>query len=77
MVAFNKELNTCLYKVERRVISSVFNINTYTIRDVYTNKEILKWTQKYDDKQEKWIDTISSQEEWAKKYNELFEITYN
>ena len=69
---FNEEMNTCLYKVERRSISATYHTVNFLIKDIYTNKEIFNWIQSWDDESKKWKDTVSNKTEWDVKFNELF-----
>lgn len=67
---FNKELNTCLYKVETiTVLNGVDGKGKY-ILDVYSNKLIFGWFQEYVNNE--WEDSVGTELEWNKKYSELF-----
>lgn len=67
---FNKKLNTCLYKGEKRWGEEI-NFKSYFIKDVYTNKNIFIW-ESVMDKSGEWKDNTSNEIEWSKKYNEIF-----
>lgn len=63
---FNNNFKTCLYK-------NIYIGSSYTgyfITDVYTNNEIVSWSQMKNNG--KWEDFQGSQQEWRAKVNELF-----
>ena len=65
---FNKDLKTCLYK---NVIISAYS-NIYFVIDVYTNKELVSWTQIKSQKTGQWEDFASSEAEWKIAVYKLF-----
>jgi hypothetical protein len=70
---FNDKIDTCLYKVEIRLSVGGENIAyIYKIIDIYTNKNIFIWNLSWDEKNQKWTDSESTQKEWEEKYRELF-----
>jgi hypothetical protein len=72
---FNEKMGTCLYKVEKHELINISNgyVNsTMEIVDIYTNKDILIWSQSWDGENERWTDVKSTEKEWDEKYRELF-----
>lgn len=72
---FNNKMNTCLYKAEEFMSfsGSKFSTTTNFIKDAYTNKEVFRWAARQEYISEKIVNLTGTEEEWNKKYNELFE----
>lgn len=68
---FNKELNTCLYKVENFAQIKNIRVEEKVIKDLYSNQEIFKWKKML--KNGKWEDVIGTKEEWEERYKNLFQ----